>query len=298
MEIKQIEIFVAVVRHKNFSKAADALYLSQSAVTSNIQKLEQELGVVLIDRSRRRMTLTESGEIFYSYATEILNLCQRSLVALHDHKKSIEGMVEICASSIPEQYLLPYLIRDFRAKYPDVVFSIRHKDSREVIDEIHAGKINFGLIGAKYPSDFVSYTDLYEDRLVLIASARKVLPQRNLKLADLAGQDIVMREEGSGTRHSIEGALKKAGFDLSVFRSVTISDSLEAIKKMVCLDLGISFVSEVAVKRDIEDGLLQTRHVVDLDLRRCFSLVCSNSRVLSPLEEEFRDFARNWRWQS
>lgn len=296
MEFKQVESFVAVARKKSFSKAADALFMSQPAITSNIQKLERELGIILVNRKSKNITLTEGGKIFYRYAVEIINICAQAEYSLSEYKRNIKGTMEIYASTIPEQYLLPYIVKAFKEVYPLVLFSIRHKDSKEVVEEILSGRINFGFTGAKYSSETLEYIDFYDDRLVLITSPEKRFTTDSVSIKSLIGEDIVLREEGSGTRLLIENALKEKNLDINMFRSQTINDSLEAIKKMVALGVGISFVSEVAVKSEVASGQLNKYEIEDLELNRHFSLVYCNNRCLSPLEEKFKDFVAAWKW--
>lgn len=296
MEFKQIESFVAVAQKKSFSNAADTLFMSQPAITSNIQKLERELGIKLIDRKTKNITLTEGGNIFYRYAVEMINLSAQAEYSLSEYNNDIKGTIEIYASTMPEQYLLPYIVKAFNDVYPLVLFSIRHKDSKEVVDEILLGKINFGFVGAKYPSKALQYIDFYDDNLVLITSPQNNYTSDSITIKDLLGEKILIREEGSGTRHLIENALKKKKLDLSMFQSQIICDSLEAIKKMVALNLGISFVSDIAVKSEVASGCLNKYEIKDLDLNRHFSMVFSNNRYFSPVEEKLKDFVRTWSW--
>lgn len=297
MEFKQIECFLAVARKNSFSKAADALFLSQPAITSNIQKLERELGIILFDRNKN-VTLTKGGQEFFPYALEMLNIRAKAQLAIGQHNKKIEGVLEICASTIPEQYLLPHIIKGFKELYPQVLFSIRHKDSKEVAEEILSGMTNFGFIGAKYSYEGIEYIDFFEDELVLITSSEKIFETKLVRIENLVGEEIVLREEGSGTRLLIEKALKEKKLDLNIFRSRTINYSMEAIKKMVALDVGISFASEVSVKCEVASGRLKTYQVEDLNLKRNFSLVYCNNRYLSPVEEKFKEFVSAWKWDN
>lgn len=298
MEFKQVECFVAVARKKSFSRAADVLFMTQPAVTISVQKLEKELGITLFDRKTRKITLTEGGEIFYRYAVEMINLFAKAEYSLNEFKNNIEGMLEICASTIPEQYLLPYIAKAFKEIYPLVRFSISHKDSREVVEEILSGRINFGFVGAKHAYETLEYIDFYADRLVLITSPEKSFAADAVSITSLVGEDVVLREEGSGTRLLLEKALKERKLAISMFRSQAINDSLEAIKKMVSLGVGISFVSAIAVKLEVASGQLKQYEIEDLDLNRHFSLVYCNNRCLSPIEEKFKDFVAAWKWDS
>ena len=298
MEFKQVECFVAVARKCSFSKAADVLFLSQPAITSNIQKLEKELGIILFDRRNRNTTLTKGGEEFFPHALEILNARDKAKMALDPDNKKIEGVLEICASTIPEQYLLPHIIKAFKEAYPQVLFSIRHKDSKEVAEEILVGKTNFGFIGAKYPNEGIKYIDFFEDRLVLITSPEKSFNTDSISIKSLIGEEIVLREEGSGTRLLIERALKEKKLDINIFKSRTINYSLEALKKMVALNIGISFASDISVKCEVASGRLKQYEIEDLNLNRHFSLVYCNNRYLSPVEEKFKDYVAAWKWNN
>ncbi|OLS02784.1 selenium metabolism-associated LysR family transcriptional regulator [Tissierella creatinophila] len=297
MEFKQVECFVAVARENSFSKAADVLFLSQPAITSNIQKLERELGMVLFDRNKN-ITLTKGGVKFFPYAVEILNIRDKAEIAISQHKNNIEGVLEICASTIPEQYLLPHIIKAFKEVYPQVHFSIRHKDSKEVIEGILSGMTNFGFIGAKYSHEGIKYIDFFQDKLVLITSPEKTFATDPISIQSLIGEEIVLREEGSGTRQLIENALKEKKLNLNIFRSQTINYSMEAIKKMVALNVGISFASDVSVKCEVASGRLKQYEVEDLNLNRAFSLVYCNNRYLSPAEEKFKEFVAKWKWDN
>ncbi|HOR41957.1 MAG TPA: selenium metabolism-associated LysR family transcriptional regulator [Atribacterota bacterium] len=297
MEFKQLECFVAVAKKKSFSRAADVLFLSQPAVTSNIQKIESELGTILFDRNRN-ISLTKEGLEFLPYAIEMLNIRDKSKIAISQYKNNVEGVLEICASTIPEQYLLPHIIKAFKTIYPQVFFYIQHKDSQEVIEEILSGITNFGFIGAKYSYEGIDYIDIYKDRLVLITSSEKNFVHTPLTVKDLIGEEIVLREEGSGTRLLIENALKEKGLGLNIFKTQTISYSLGAIKKMVALNIGISFSSEISVKNEVNSGYLNQYKVEDLNLNRNFSFAYCNNRCLSPLEEKFKEFVTSWKWDN
>lgn len=296
MEFNQVKIFVAVANKKSFSKAADMLFISQPAVTSNVQKLESELGVTLINRKTKNISLTEGGKLFYRYAVELINIYDKAEYALSGYKNNIEGTLEICASTIPGQYLLPYIVKTFKEAYPLVLFSIRQKDSREVVDEILSGRINFGFVGAKHNSDALEYIDFYDDRLVLITSPQKKFNSDSVSIKSLVGENILLREDGSGTRLLLENALKEKELDMTIFESQIINDSLEGIKKMVELNVGISLVSDIAAKREVTSGQLKQYEIQDLELKRSFSLVYCNNRCLSPVEEKFKEFITGWEW--
>ncbi|MDI9496678.1 MAG: selenium metabolism-associated LysR family transcriptional regulator [Bacillota bacterium] len=299
MEFNQLESFIKVVKFKSFSLAAKELYTTQPTVSNNIKNLEKELNTTLLDRNSKTISLTDSGKLFYKYAVELVNIRDKAKFAIADHDCKVEGVIEICASSIPEEYILPYVIKDFSKKYPKVLFSVTHKDSRKVIDSILEGKLNYGIVGAKYYSEVLEYIDFYEDEIVLCLPEGERNPWSDKDLLDiktLFSEKFIFRKPGSGTRRLIEERLSEKGIDLDDLNIISYIDSNEMIKKMVELGLGISFMSKIAVKNECDLKLIKTLRIKDLDLRRNFYFVYNKNRTLPPLVEAFKDFLISWKY--
>lgn len=298
MEFNQLESFLKVVKYKSFSEAAKSLFLTQPTISNNIQNLERELGTVLLDRKSKTITLTDSGQSFYKYAAEMIDLREQAKYSIMDQSNNIEGEIEINASSIPEQYILPYIIRDFTKEYPDVTFSIIHKNSKDIVDDIIDGTQNFGIVGAKYPSKYLEYVDFYKDELVLaVPNSDKytIDPCESLDLNKLFSEKHIFRKKGSGTRLLVESALSEKGINVSDFNIVYTIDSNEMIKRMIELELGISFISKLSIKNEIDLELIKSITVDGLNLKRNFYFVHSTTRTLSPLIETFKEFLINWK---
>jgi DNA-binding transcriptional LysR family regulator len=299
MEFNQLESFIKVVKFKSFSLAAKELYTTQPTVSNNIKNLEKELNTTLLDRNSKTISLTDSGKLFYKYAVELVNIRDKAKFAIADHDCKVEGVIEICASSIPEEYILPYVIKDFSKKYPKVLFSVTHKDSRKVIDSILEGKLNYGIVGAKYYSEVLEYIDFYEDEIVLCLPEGERNPWSDKDLLDiktLFSEKFIFRKPGSGTRRLIEERLSEKGINLDDLNIISYIDSNEMIKKMVELGLGISFMSKIAVKNECDLKLIKTLRIKDLDLRRNFYFVYNKNRTLPPLVEAFKDFLISWKY--
>lgn len=297
MEFKQLESFLAVVKHRSFSKAAKELYLTQPTISNNIQSLEKELSATLLDRKSKTITLTDSGELFYKYAIELINIRDQAKFNIIQQTDKIEGQIEINASSIPEQYILPYIVRDFTKKYPGVSFSVTNKNSKDIVDDIFTGKQNFGIVGAKYSSRMLQYIDFYEDELILAVPNNKDYPINMDKSVDmdyLFSEKFIFRKEGSGTRLLIEESLSAKGISMEDLDIVSIIDSNKTIKKMIELGLGVSFISKISLKNEIDLELIKPLKVKDLNLKRNFYFVYNKNRTLSPVVEVFKDFLINW----
>lgn len=298
MEFNQLESFISVVKHNSFSYAAKELYTTQPSVSNNIKNLEKELNTTLLDRTSKTITLTDSGKIFYKYAVELVNIRDKAKFTILEHDRKVEGEIEICASSIPEEYVLPYIIKDFIKIYPKVSFSVTHKNSKNVIDDILSGKLNFGIVGAKYYSELLEYIDFYEDELVMCVPNNDKYPWHHGEYLDidiLFSEKFIFRKTGSGTRRLIEESLSDKGINLDNLNIISFVDSNEMIKKMVELGLGISFMSKIAVKNEIDLKIIKALRIKDLDLNRSFYFVHSKNRTLSPLVEAFRDFLIQWK---
>ncbi len=297
MDFRQLETFVEVVKLKSFSKAAEKLYLTQPTVTNHIQNLENELGTLLLNRTERKITPTKAGNILYKYAIDILNIRDMACFNLGVYRGKIEGHLEISTSSIPKLYILPQLIKSFSEKFPNVTFSINNKDSKEVVKNILDGITDFGIIGAKYYSKHLEYVELIDDNIVLITPNNKKYPWENNQEINpkiLLNERIILRELGSGTRHIVEKALKENDYSLNNLNIVACVEDNETIKKFTELGIGISFISEKAIEKEITNGALKKFRLKGINLTRKFYLIYHKNRQLSPLNLTFKEFILNY----
>jgi DNA-binding transcriptional LysR family regulator len=291
MDFRQIEAFVHVYRLRNFSRAGDALYLTQPTISSHINCLESELRIKLFDRSSKDVIPTEAGCIFYQYAVNLLETRDSAIFSLNQNGEKIEGRLEIAASTIPSQYLLPRILDDFHNIYPDIFFIVHQYDTREVIRKLQDKKYQLGIVGTQINRKNLEYEFLTSDRLVLISAIDNTqFPQKKLlSLESLKDCQFILREPGSGTRLEFETALKKHGISPDSLKVVAEMNSNEAIKYAVREGLGVSVVSFLSVKDYIESGFVQALTIEGLDMERAFYLVSHRKRLLSPSLAAFRE---------
>lgn len=289
MDFKQLEVFASVVKHQSFSKAARELFLTQPTVSAHIQNLEKELGSVLVNRSNKSITLTKSGEILYEHAIFILNNCKKAIYDIKEYSGKIEGMIDIACSSIPETYILPDFMKDFSNEYPDVKFSISHYDSQYAISEILNERVNFGLVGSKPTNPQIEYLELINDELVLIAPTDLHIDNDNgyININELYKQNFIMRKEGSGTRNLIMNTLIENDFSTNKLNILSHVESNEAIKEMVRLGLGVSFVSYISIIDYINANKLRFYKIKDVNFERKFYFIYSKKKTFTPLEDKF-----------
>ncbi|NBI05799.1 selenium metabolism-associated LysR family transcriptional regulator [Senegalia massiliensis] len=295
MDFRQLETFVQVIDSKSFSKAATNLYLTQPTVTSHIQNLEKEVGTALLNRSNKNITYTKAGSILYDYAKEIINLKDTVHFKLGEYKGKIEGNLLVESSTIPKLYILPYLLKDFIEIYPNVTIDMKRNNSKDVIKDILNNNMNFGIVGAKLDNKNLEYIELIEDELVLISSkCLNSKKDQKLNLDDIKGEKLIMRKVGSGSRLLLETALKQVNQNINKFNVVATSESNEAIKKLVELNVGVSFISKLAIKEEIKRGILKSYTINNLNLNRKFYFVYHKKRNLSPLANTFKNFVLDW----
>ena len=289
MDLKQLEVFVAVVKHQSFSKASRELFLTQPTVSAHIQNLENELETVLVNRSNKTITLTESGKILYEHAIYILNNCKKAIYDIKEYSGKIEGLIDIACSSIPETYLLPGFMKSFSNTYPDVKFSISHYDSRFAISEILDERISFGFVGSKISNPQIKYVNLIDDNLVLITPPDLEIENENgeIDVSALYDFNFIMRKEGSGTRDLIFKTLKKAGFSTAKLNILAHVESNESIKEMVRQGLGVSFISRISAEEYINSGKLKSYKIKGIDFARKFYFIYSKKKTFTPLENKF-----------
>ena len=291
MDLRQLEIFVKVAELKSFSKAAEALFLTQPTVSEHIRTLEQELGVRLLDRLGRGAETTAAGRLLLSHATRMLQLQREALQAMDSFQGRLAGELLVAASTIPGEYVLPPLIGRFKEKFPDIAITLLIGDSRAVVDWVAEGRAEVAVVGACLPHRGIEYRELMPDELVLVVPVGHPWHgKKEVGLEDLRAEPLLLRERGSGTRAALESALAEAGLDLSGFRIVGEMGSTQAIKQAVKAGVGVSIVSRRAVEEECRSGLIWCLKLRDLKVARAFHVATHRDRSRSPLAEAFRLF--------
>ena len=258
MHFNQLEAFVQVVKLRSFSRAAEEIYLSQPTISAHISALEKELGIKLIIRSTKEVYPSWAGKILFGYATEILNMRDKAVMALKNCSGDIRGTLDIAASTVPSQYLLPELLPHISREYPNLFFSIKQYDSREVVSHILNMDAEIGIVGTTLERSKCIYEPFTEDRLVVITpNIQKYRAMGNVfPLEQLCQEPFLLREYGSGTRKEMEDALSRLGINPKSLHTVAQMDSTETIKQAVAKGLGISILSRLAAEDYAKFGML------------------------------------------
>jgi DNA-binding transcriptional LysR family regulator len=291
MELNQLRVFCAVVEKKSFSRASEAVFLSQPTVSLQIGALEQELGTKLLDRRAREVGVTRTGEILYQYARRILQLASEAGQAIDQLKGLTKGVLALGASTIPGEYLLPSLLAEFKAVHPAIEIELQISDTQDVITKVLAHELELGFVGTRDKSDKLVFKNFANDKLVLIASAHNTaLHQNGLTAEQLKGIPFILRESGSGTRTTVKQRLLEKGIKEEELNVIMKLGSTAAVKHAVENGPGVSFVSEKAIKNEIELGTIKVVPVVDLELDRDFFIVFQRHRSQSPAADALLRF--------
>lgn len=294
MELSQVRAFVNVASLKSFSEAAEKMFISQPSVSVKIKALEEELGVVLLDRSKaREPVLTESGRIFLDYAHSMLNLHDDCREKLSGQQEQATGTVHIGASTVPGIYLLPALMVDFRHENSSVSLKVNILDTSAVLEGILNYSYELGFVGLTREDERLVYSDLVEDELVLCTRAGLLDKQKftgGVPLDVLCEQHLILREKGSATRRLLEKKLAENLPGRNVFTETTCINNLECIKQAVIKGLGVTVISRLAVEDVHAAGAVDLFSLRGINLKRSLYLVFHRGRVLGGAAGLLRDF--------
>ncbi|MEK7715152.1 MAG: selenium metabolism-associated LysR family transcriptional regulator [candidate division NC10 bacterium] len=288
MDLRRLEVFAKVAELGSFSRAAEALGLTQPTVSEHVRALEAELGVPLLDRLGRGTTPTRAGSLLLGYARRMLALSREARQALDQFQGRLSGELVVGGSTIPGEYLLPALIGRFKTLFPAISVCLLIGSSRQVTEWIEDGRAEVGVVGARPSPKSLVARELQADELVLVVPpAHAWAGKPEVMLAELKAEPLLVRERGSGSREALERALAEVNAALSGFRIAGEIGSTQAIKQAVRAGVGLALVSKRAVEDECRANLLHCLQVKDLRVSRAFYLVTHRDRSRAPLAQAF-----------
>jgi len=293
VDLHQLQIFVKIVELRSFSRAAEALRLTQPTVSEHVRLLEDEIGGRLFDRLGRETIPTKAGELLHGYAVRLLALQEEARRSLDQFLGRMSGFLSVGASTIPGEYVLPPLMGKFKEKYPEISLSLLIQDTQRILDLLLEGKVELGVVGARIEHRALEYIELMPDELVLVLPAtHRWRGRKTVSLAELCREPLIIRERGSGSRDALERALAAAGVDPETLRVIGEMGSTQAIKQAVKAGIGVSIVSKRAVEEECHHGLVWCARIKDLRVSRHFYIAVHRDRTRSPLCEAFFDYLK------
>ena len=271
MDFVRLSVFSAVARYQSFSHAAEAMHLSQPAVSKHIRQLEAELGVQLLHRrgaaaARHRVELTDAGRILADYAQRVSVLTEEVRHVLGELEGLQRGYLRVGASTTPGLYLLPQVLARFQDKYPGIEATLSIANSADITRRVMSGQADLGFVGVLTEMPGLQVRPFAEDEIVLIVPpGHSLVRQQAFTPGLLANETLILREAGSGTQQIAQSHLSELGVKP---RRVMELAGCEAAKRAVAAGLGVAFVSRHAIALEMAQQLVSVPNIPELHFRR------------------------------
>ncbi|MBB3110479.1 DNA-binding transcriptional LysR family regulator [Paenibacillus phyllosphaerae] len=293
LNFHQLHIFYTVAERGSFSAAAQALHMTQPAVTMQVQSLEDYFGTKLLQRSTKRIELTESGRALMPYALKSIELIRETDAHMSKFTKQLKGRLLLGSSLTIGEYILPRLLGPFGQEFPHIAISLKVMNTAQIVEDILNHQLNFGLVEAPVNHPDIHMEAVMSDELQLVVDkAHPLAALPEVSLQDAIAYPFVLREQGSGTRLVMEEQMRQMHIDPSDLKIVMELGSTGAVKSAVEAGLGISFLSASSVKHEVALGLIQTIPLTDIKFKRQFYSINLKSALLPISAVTFLTFLR------
>lgn len=291
LNLYKLEIFATVVQTGSFSAAAERLLMTQPAVSQHIQDLEASLGARLFQRGRRGVTLTSAGETLHRYTQEILRLLAEAENAVTDVQHLASGQVTVAATPGVGVYLLPDWVHAFRQQYPNLSVTVETSTTPHIITGLRSRKMDVGFVEGELDEAELEGIGVLEletnEQFVVIGQNHPWWSRTGVRLEELTGQSMVMRQRNSQTRIWLDSELQAAGVSVIVAAEF---DNVESIKRAVAKGKEVAILPDYAVRSELEMQMLRAVPVEGKPLLRTLKLVWSRSAFFTPVTRTFLRF--------
>lgn len=282
LNVHQLHIFYTVADRGSFSAAAQTLHMTQPAVTMQVQALEERYGTKLLNRTTKKLELTEAGHWLLPQARKAVELLRDTDAKMIKFVEELKGRLQFAASLTIGEYVLPRLLSSFLRLHPGLSVNMKVMNTAEIIDAIGHQGLDFGLIEAPCEMPDILTEAVMDDELMLVAPAdHPFAARKSVTLAEVAEQPLVLREKGSGTRQVVEDELWRHDVEERNLKVVSEFGSTAAIKSAVEAGLGLSILSMWTIKHEAALGLLKTVPIEGVSFKRQFYAVRLPSSLLS-----------------
>lgn len=289
--LDQLRILKAIAEEGSFKRAADSLFVSQPAISLQIQNLEKQLSVPLFDRGGRKAQLTEAGNLLLAYGEKIITLCQETCRAIEDLQNLQGGTLIVGASQTTGTYLLPRMIGLFHQKYPYVSVQLQVHSTRRTSWAVANGQVDLAIIGGEVPSELHEVLEIIpyaEDELALIIPPNHPFAQQEtIAKDDLYSLNYITLDSQSTIRKVLDQVLTRCDINTADLRVEMELNSIEAIKNAVQSGLGASFVSVTAIEKELKMGIIHRAYIEDVEVKRTLSVIVNSNRYRSKAAEAF-----------
>ncbi len=270
----KLKVFLSVATHLSFTKAAEELFISQPAVSKNIQELEAFYKTSLFYRQGNKIVLTKAGEVLYNHASQISRIYNDIDFDINILKEKISGRLLIGASTTLGQYVIPPLLAKFHERFPDVQLTLSNANTQKIEKALCEKKITLGIVEGKSKNAELKYIPFLEDEIVAVASTSQMLAKKDeISIEELTHTPLVLRESGSGSLEFILYELGKHHIKLKDLNLVMHLGSTESIKSFLENANTLGFMSIAAVSKQIAKGDFKIIDIKGLQINRVFRFV-------------------------
>jgi LysR family nitrogen assimilation transcriptional regulator len=306
MELRQFKYFLVIVENGSLSRAAQMLYVAQSALSKQMADLETELGAQLLVRSRTGVVVTDAGKVFYEYAQGITRQIDDARAAVHSTATSLVGSVMVALPQSAAGVIALPLMRAAAARYPEIKLRVNEELTGNMADQLHRGRVDMALFTDAMSGDDVMFTPLVEEDFVLLCSARDPLAPRPgaVSAAQAIDRPLVLPAvtHGHCTRSIVEAALSKLG--LAITQVSAEINSVHILKSAIQAGLGSTIMPYALAQREIEEGRFTAHGFASEGMKRTLGLCQSrhmphsNARraICELVADVFRELCDTGRW--
>ena len=290
MADRRLQVFSTVARLLSFTKAAEALHMTQPAVTFQIRQLEDYFNTRLFDRTHNRISLTTAGHLVKDYADQIISLYSEMDNEVRKLTGDVLGPLVLGASTTIGEYVIPSILGQYQNKFPDVAVRLHVANTEGVLHMVESNEIDIGIVEGPVSNKNLVSRVCWNDELVIVTPPGHALVSAGpVNVEEVVKYPFISREEGSGTREVILEYLQSAGLDMSDLNLTMEFGSPESIKSAVSAGLGISILSIATLDKELELGRL-AKVSLDPPLKRPFSIVYQRQKFRLRAMDEFLEF--------
>ncbi|GAA0680085.1 MULTISPECIES: LysR family transcriptional regulator [Clostridium] len=285
----RFKTFLTLCKTKSYTKAAQKLNITQPAVTQHIKYLEEKYDTKLFQYSGKILDLTPEGETLKDIAKSIQVDSEKAYRILKDKKESIKR-IKFGATLTIGEYMMPELIEKYMADFPDSKVTMIVENTDRLLHMLREGDIDFAFIEGYFNKLDYNYKIFSKEEFVVVCSTKNHLAGKSVILEDILKENIIIREQGSGTRNIFETALYEHNMQVEGFKNVTEIGNINVIKKLVQKNLGLTFIYKKAVQKELKKGTLSQIYVEDFKALRQFNFVTLKNSMCSNEYEKFLNY--------
>ena len=285
--IRQRAVFAAVARHLSFARAAEELHLTAPAVSMQIKQLEGQVRLPLFERNSSAVSLTLTGEYFLVHARRMLGALRDADNLVSRLRKVQTGMLQL-GMLTTAKYFVPYLLAEFLKDHPGVQPRLVEGNRLEISEALHNNELDLAIMG-RPPKELDTVAEGFAPHPhgFVVSADHRLAHLPEITVSDLAGESVIIREPGSGTRQTMEMLFREWHIAPPVRMQLS---NTESVKQAVMANLGLAFVSLHTVAEELKSGRLVMLSLDEMPLMRQWHIVRLTQRVLSPAAETFRHF--------